>query len=440
MCVKKGFVPVLFALWISFFLFSMQAWALESDGFEYNIKDNQVTITKYLGKKGKDVDVIVPSTLSGYPVTAISAKGAYGVFDGMTLRSITLPDTVVEIGDLAFFRAWISKITMSSNVQVIGRKAFAMSDFTSIDLPDTLISIGESAFSDSKITSVKIPNSVTSIGKNAFYSSNITSCQMYANIQKIPDGMFVFCKSLQTVELNDGLQAIGSDAFSGCNELKEIKIPSSVSKIGSDAFSGCLSMKTINIPYGVEVISSGMFSNCRELTEIHIPSSVTEIKSYAFWGCKSLVSLNIPNSVVEVGDIISKCDNLKSVRIPSSVVKGSLFNGSGCPKMIVYVKEGSYAEQKAKTKSGLSVVVDNSVDQAVNSSQETPVVNSGEPVWKQDAVGWWLENPDGSYLMNTWYQSSSNGLWYYLGADGYMLTNTKTPDGYWVNSDGAMVQ
>ena len=199
-------------------------------------------------------------------------------------------------------------------------------------------------------------------------------------------------------------------------------------------------MKTINIPYGVEVISSGMFSNCRELTEIHIPSSVTEIKSYAFWGCKSLVSLNIPNSVVEVGDIISKCDNLKSVRIPSSVVKGSLFNGSGCPKMIVYVKEGSYAEQKAKTKSGLSVVVDNSVDQAVNSSQETPVVNSGEPVWKQDAVGWWLENPDGSYLMNTWYQSSSNGLWYYLGADGYMLTNTKTPDGYWVNSDGAMVQ
>lgn len=60
------------------------------------------------------------------------------------------------------------------------------------------------------------------------------------------------------------------------------------------------------------------------------------------------------------------------------------------------------------------------------------------PTWKSDAKGWRLENADGTYLTNQWYQF--NGLWYYMGADGYMLTNTTTPDGYTVNADGVWVQ
>lgn len=58
--------------------------------------------------------------------------------------------------------------------------------------------------------------------------------------------------------------------------------------------------------------------------------------------------------------------------------------------------------------------------------------------WVSDASGWRVQNADGSYLTNQWFQS--NGLWYYLGTDGYMLTNTTTPDGYRVNGDGVWVQ
>ena len=76
----------------------------------------------------------------------------------------------------------------------------------------------------------------------------------------------------------------------------------------------------------------------------------------------------------------------------------------------------------------------------VNAS--TPAANQAgsAPAWKQDGKGWWIENPDGSYLMNQWYQSPESGLWYYMGADGYMLTNTTTPDGCMVNADGVWVQ
>lgn len=60
--------------------------------------------------------------------------------------------------------------------------------------------------------------------------------------------------------------------------------------------------------------------------------------------------------------------------------------------------------------------------------------------WRSDSIGWWVELSDGSYLTNAWYQSPASGLWYYMGDNGYMLTNTTTPDGCIVNADGVWVQ
>lgn len=70
--------------------------------------------------------------------------------------------------------------------------------------------------------------------------------------------------------------------------------------------------------------------------------------------------------------------------------------------------------------------------------QAAPATATSSPSWKSDAKGWWIENPDGTYLTNQWYLY--NGQWYYMGADGYMLTNTTTPDGYTVNADGVWIQ
>ena len=69
-----------------------------------------------------------------------------------------------------------------------------------------------------------------------------------------------------------------------------------------------------------------------------------------------------------------------------------------------------------------------------------PVMTANAEQWRDDARGWWIENDDGSYLVNQWYQSPSSGLWYYMGPDGYMLTNTVTPDGCYVDANGVWVQ
>ena len=60
--------------------------------------------------------------------------------------------------------------------------------------------------------------------------------------------------------------------------------------------------------------------------------------------------------------------------------------------------------------------------------------------WQQDSTGWKVQVDDGTYLTNQWYQSPESGLFYYIGADGYMMINATTPDGYQVGADGAWIQ
>lgn len=67
-------------------------------------------------------------------------------------------------------------------------------------------------------------------------------------------------------------------------------------------------------------------------------------------------------------------------------------------------------------------------------------ISSVSYYWANNAIGWWVQGTDGTYLTNCWYQSPASGLWYYMGADGYMLTNTTTPDGYYVNGEGVWTQ
>ena len=59
--------------------------------------------------------------------------------------------------------------------------------------------------------------------------------------------------------------------------------------------------------------------------------------------------------------------------------------------------------------------------------------------WKQDSVGWWYQNDDGSYPANSWFQDV-DAKWYYFNESGYMQTTPITmQDGitYNFNADGS---
>ena len=64
-------------------------------------------------------------------------------------------------------------------------------------------------------------------------------------------------------------------------------------------------------------------------------------------------------------------------------------------------------------------------------------------VWKQDDIGWWYQEGDGFYPVDTWkwIDGNNDGVeeCYYFDSTGYLLTSITTPDGYQVNENGAWI-
>lgn len=54
--------------------------------------------------------------------------------------------------------------------------------------------------------------------------------------------------------------------------------------------------------------------------------------------------------------------------------------------------------------------------------------------WKQDSIGWWYQEDNGSYPQHTW--KKVNGSWYYFDSKGYMLSDSYTMDGYYLGKNG----
>ena len=69
-----------------------------------------------------------------------------------------------------------------------------------------------------------------------------------------------------------------------------------------------------------------------------------------------------------------------------------------------------------------------------NSHVETEVIPRRTAGWKQNSVGWWYDNGDGTYPVDEWKQIG--GVWYYFKSDGYMAAN-EWVGGYWFGASGA---
>ena len=101
-----------------------------------------------------------------------------------------------------------------------------------------------------------------------------------------------------------------------------------------------------------------------------------------------------------------------------------------------YFNIGSYMVANADTPDGYHVdengVWDGKATTINNKKNLGPGVDKG---WEPIDTGWKFKQEDGTYLTNAWRQDS-NGKWYYLNEDGWMLKDTNTPDGYHVDANG----
>ena len=101
-----------------------------------------------------------------------------------------------------------------------------------------------------------------------------------------------------------------------------------------------------------------------------------------------------------------------------------------------YINIGTYMETDDVTPDGYYVDANGVWDG--NASTVNNKVNLGPGVtdgWEPVDTGWKFKQEDGTYLTNSWKQDP-DGKWYYLNEDGWMLKDTTTPDGYYVDANG----
>ena len=328
------------------------------DGVRYSVNNDNTTVTVAGYPSGSKPigDLTIPESVTyggiSYPVTSIGNK-AFFFCSGLT--SVTIPNSVTEIGDGAFDGtkwydnqpdglvyagpvAYKYKGTMASGTCIVlkeGTKGIAGSAFsgcsglTSITIPSTVKYIGRQAFSSSDELTEVVWNAVscnidyTLESSHPFYSCSIMKLIVGDKVQQIPSYLMDKQVLLKSVTIGNSVTSIGEGAFYECSGLTSVvwnaKNCSDFS-YNSRPFNDLTNIKTFEFGSEVERIPAYLCDGLTDLTSVTIPNSVTKIGDNAFYECLGLTSVTIGNSVTSIGNkAFYFCSGLTSVTIPNSV-------------------------------------------------------------------------------------------------------------------------
>lgn len=281
----------------------------KQSGFSYAVYEDHVELLSYQGEK---LDVNIPETLMGKPVTIIGE----GCFDSKEITSVYFSSNIYEIKKDAFAACReLEYVAGEADVETISAFAF---------------------ISCQKLKTVDVGNHIKYINNHAFYN----------------------CEALESIGEQSDLESIGDWAFWGAGLLSDFHV-SKNTEVGNFAFhtsewlknqteefvvvgSGSLvayrgSEEVLKIPYGIAKIDGGAFTYCKraeDIKEIYLPDTVEELVSTAFSTCRD-VTVYIPKSVTAIDEDYRDSESSFLVR-DNATIK-------------IITTKGSYAEEYAKT-------------------------------------------------------------------------------------------
>ena len=296
-------------------------------------------------KKWKKAEEYVNKALDIDPENGEAFRGLY--FQSHRWFSVerALNDiwSIDRLEDRAGFFLKTKKYAKGETRQIIERieAAWAQAQKENRRLPDELLEAGFS-----------IHNGVLSSQDNGDWDKYlcIKDVTIPEGVTDIDGHAFSGWTGFECVTIPAGVTCIGYNAFENCESLTSITIPKSVKEICAEAFSGCTGLKSVTIPEGIKYIEMRSFSGCTGLTSVTIPKSVKAIDVGAFEGCTALTSITIPDGVecIQTG-AFQDCTNLTSVTIPPSVTEiTNNWTFYGCPSLVIYANEDSYAARYAR--------------------------------------------------------------------------------------------
>ena len=382
-----------------------------SQGLEYELNAGGQSYSVVGIGTCTDTDIVFPSTYNGLPVTKIGGNELGDRIFGFEWNdktiSITIPDSVKEIGVQAFYSGLrFSKITLGNGLEIIGEDAFWGSYCEELYIPASVTTIKGLAFHEfwNMKNYVVAENNLNykSIDGN-LYSKDGKTFIVYAIAKEettftVPTHVttieaYAFCSNynLKSIYIHSGVTQIGCEAFAKGWNLENIYYDGSVEQWlsiynydllyspsytiyctdGTISKDGTITYYESDVPEGsqgleYELNADGQsysvvgIGTCTD-TDVVIPSiheglPVTKIGGYAFAEYIQLTSITIPDSITSIGvGAIYYCDSLTSINISDTNKYYKTIDGN------LYTKDGTTLVQYIISKSDTSFTIPNGV-------------------------------------------------------------------------------
>lgn len=285
-------------------------------------------------------------------------------------------------------------VIKEGTTEIVGNAFFEAESIQSVSLPDTLVSIGDGAFSGcSEIKEIIIPNNVTLLGKSAFIGcSKLTKVTLSRKLKAIDDSSFRNCTNLESITIPDSVERIGHYAFTNCAALRSISFGKGLKYIGFNCFEQCTQLAKVDIPnievwfnisfvysirpvwetihsYSSNPLYNGsklyvngillneltvnkadsirpyLFCNYKDLKKVIINCAIDSIGEYAFHNCTGLQEVKIHKNVPSIGShAFWNCPKLKDIYIynPTCQITNNYETISG--SAVIHGYDGSTAQ------------------------------------------------------------------------------------------------
>lgn len=198
-----------------------------AEDLTYEKSETYVIVTGYTGETGENVDIVIPSEIEGKPVTSVRGLlFAQYAADAITVRSVTLPETVETIGRRTLYNVNVTgAFTVPASVHTVTSDAFMYADVGELRFEEgsKLETIGEGAFKHVTVLGapVLLPEGVKRIERDAMPLTHVG------------------------IVLPDGLEVIETGAFETDTQWRfEILLPSSVKTVEKGAFCSNYTVST----------------------------------------------------------------------------------------------------------------------------------------------------------------------------------------------------
>lgn len=306
-------------------------WSGAGDGYYLlsklnpQMKDYSVHQTAYIGIQPSLAAVEV-----GQAFINVTPEGMGVVVGGY--GDVVVPETVQKDGkSYPVMQVWKHAFNVPSSSYDTWFEDYIKEQVTRITLPESVTEIGEMAFPASYLKEVNLPSSIRRIGASAFFNNSfiekvtIPSIEAWLNIDFEPEILENGFHQFLSNPIWSSDKAHKTRLYIGEEEVSDIVIPASIKEVHEAAFSGYQFLNSVKMEEGVEKIGASAFKYV-PLTEIQFPSTLKEIGAEAFYQHKAS-TITIPAGLTRVGSEALMGDMMAEYIVDENNPKYSAYQG-----------------------------------------------------------------------------------------------------------------